>query len=137
MTSIDAGRLCPLGLVMIKSLLPTDLGHNHQVLAYAYRLEGGRATIWVYDPNSPGADDVTLSFDLSDASNPIDVTHNVNSDGPVYAFFSTSYDASRPPGGLVSLRVFSAARRISFAAGVRVPMTTAGATSVRSWVASS
>jgi len=99
MTAIAMGQPCPLGLVMIKSLLPTDLGHNHQVLAYAYQLDGGQATIWVYDPNSPSRDDITLSFDLSDPSNEIAVTHNVNVPGrpPVYAFFPTAYAPLHPP----------------------------------------
>lgn len=135
MAAIDAGRLCPLGLIMIKSLLPTDLGHNHQVLAYAYQLDGGRATIWVYDPNSPGADNVTLSFDLSDASNPINVTHNVNSEGPVYAFFATRYAFARPPGGTLSLRVFVASRHMTASDGIRAEMQAAVVTSIRRWLA--
>jgi hypothetical protein len=133
MSAIDAGRLCPLGLVMIKSLLPTDLGHNHQVLAYAYQLDGGRATIWVYDPNSPESDDITLSFDLSDASNPIDVQHNVNSDGPVYTFFATNYSPDRPPGGYSSLRVFAASRHLNVNHGIRPLMQAAGLASIRGW----
>jgi hypothetical protein len=135
MAAIDAGRLCPLGLIMIKSLLPTDLGHNHQVLAYAYQLDGGRATIWVYDPNSQGADNVTLSFDLSDAGNQIDVDHNVNSEGPVYAFFATSYAPVHPPGGTLSLRVFVALRHLAAPDGIRDEMHAAGVTSIRRWVA--
>jgi hypothetical protein len=134
MASIDAGRPCPLGLVMIKSLLPTDLGHNHQVLAYAYQLNGGQATIWVYDPNSPGSDTVTLSFNLSDPENPIHVTHNVNADGPIYAFFSTSYAPARAPGGIPSLRVFLASRHLSGATGIRPQMHAAGVTGIREWI---
>jgi hypothetical protein len=99
MAAIDAGRPCPLGLVMVKSLLPTDLGHNHQVLAYAYQLQGGIATIWVYDPNSSGRDDITIRFDLSDAGNDIPVTHNVNASGPIYTFFVTPYEQRQPYGG--------------------------------------
>lgn len=134
MAAIDAGRLCPLGLIMIKSLLPTDLGHNHQVLAYAYQLDGGRATIWVYDPNSPVADNVTLSFDLSDASNPINVTHNVNSEGPVYAFFATRYAPAHPPGGTPSLRVFVASRHLTTSHGIRAEISGSG-NKIRRWLA--
>jgi hypothetical protein len=135
MASIDAGRPCPLGLIMIKSVLPTDLGHNHQVLAYAYQLNGGQATIWVYDPNSPGSDNVTLSFDLSNPENPIAVTHNVNAEGPIYAFFATSYAPTRPPGGIPSLRVFLSSRHLPGSAGIRREMQTAGVASLKNWIA--
>ena len=136
MNAVDAGRLCPLGLIMIKSLLPTDLGHNHQVLAYAYQLTGSQATIWVYDPNSPEADDVTLSFDLSNASEPIHVQHNVNSDGPVYAFFATNYSPAHPLEGDPSLRIYGASHQLNFAAGIRARAQGPGGTSVRNWFAS-
>ncbi|WBM79373.1 hypothetical protein KIV56_13325 [Cryobacterium breve] len=99
MAAVDSGRPCPLGLVMVKSLLPTDLGENHQVLAYAYLLEGGIATIWVYDPNSPNNDEVTIRFDLSDAGVHIDVGHNVNASRPIYALFATPYSPQQPVGG--------------------------------------
>jgi hypothetical protein len=135
MASIDAGKPCPLGLIMIKSLLPTDLGHNHQVLAYAYQLDGGRATIWIYDPNSPKRDDMTMSFDLSDASNPIDVTQNFDIGVPVYTFFATNYSRSHPPGGTVSLRVFLASHHFTASGGIRVEMHGAATTSLRAWVA--
>jgi hypothetical protein len=134
MARIDAGQPCPLGLVMIKSLLPTDLGHNHQVMAYAYQLEGGRATIWVYDPNSLGSNEVTLSFDLSDAEHPINVTHNVHADGPIYAFFSTNYAPAHAPGGTPSLHVFLASRHLSGSRGIRSEMKAAGVTSIRNWI---
>jgi hypothetical protein len=77
---------------------------------------------------------VTLSFDLSDPENPIHVTHNVNADGPVYAFFSTSYAPFRPPGGIPSLRVFLAARHLSASIGIRPQMHAAGVISVRQWI---
>src|SRR5262249_38107183 len=37
--AIDSGEPCPIGLVLVKSLLPTDLGQNHQVMAYGYQLQ--------------------------------------------------------------------------------------------------
>jgi Aegerolysin len=133
MGAIDAGRLCPLGLVMIKSLLPTDLGHNHQVLAYAYQLNGGQATLWLYDPNSPGDNNVTMSFDLSNASERIEVTHNVDSAGPIYAFFPTSFTPRMALGGTPSLRVFVAQRRVTAFDGIRNEMHATGVSSIKQW----
>lgn len=63
---IDAGRLAPLGLIRVHSWNPSNLGQNHQVLAYAYELDEsvGMLRIWLYDPNHPSCDDVTLTIDL-------------------------------------------------------------------------
>ena len=41
---IDAGRLCPLGLVTVRGADPRALGHNHQVLAYAYEVDDATAS---------------------------------------------------------------------------------------------
>ena len=97
--SIDAGNPCPLGLVMVKSLLPTDLGGNHQVLVYGYQLIQQRLTLYIYDPNSPRVDHVTASLDLSDTGEPISVQHNVNAAGPIYSFFPLRYERMQSVGG--------------------------------------
>ena len=60
--SIERGEPCPLGLVCVRSAGLTDLGRNHQVLAYRYEERTSGATVWVYDPNHPGRDDVTITF---------------------------------------------------------------------------
>lgn len=59
----------PLGLVRARSL--SEVGRNHQVVAYAIRRSGDRAIISVYDSCQPGADDVTLDVDLTDPAAPI------------------------------------------------------------------
>ena len=52
-SELDAGRLCPLGLVTVESRNPMDLGANHQVLAYGYDLDDdSHLTLHVYDPNT-------------------------------------------------------------------------------------
>ncbi len=97
--TIDAGTPCPLGLVMTKSLNPADLGKNHQVLAYAYLVDSGHATIWVYDPNSPERDDITIEFDLSDATQPIPISTNIDISGQMTCLFVTPYARRTPVGG--------------------------------------
>ena len=64
---LDRGVLSPVGLVRVSSVNPLELGRNHQVLAYGYDLdERSRAVaLRVYDPNHPGADNLTLSFGLT------------------------------------------------------------------------
>ena len=56
---IDGGRPAMLGLVRSAAVNPLELTTNHQVVGYAYEAGAARATIWIYDPNHPGRDDVT------------------------------------------------------------------------------
>lgn len=59
-TELDHGRLCPLGLVMVRSIRPWRAVEHHQVLAWDYRMAGVEARIAVYDPNRPGDDEVVV-----------------------------------------------------------------------------
>ena len=99
---IDAGHPSPLGLVTVKSTLPWDLGKNHQVMAYAYFESGNDVTIWVYDPNQPLNDNVTIQFSTRAWDVPLRVTHNVaitDDNGgrrPIYCLFRTNYQTRQP-----------------------------------------
>ncbi len=93
---IDAGHPSPIGLVQVKSVLPTDLGHNHQVLAYAYQVRGQTVELWVYDPNHPDDDDVKLTFNIETTAEPIRIACPKMSH-PIYCFFRTNYTFSQPP----------------------------------------
>ncbi len=94
---IDAGHPCPLGLVMVESDNPADLKHQHQVLAYAYQLRGTQLTMWVYDPNSPGDDHVTIAYDTARTDLPVVVHHRVDADGPLVCAFVPRYTVKTPP----------------------------------------
>ena len=63
--ALDAGRLCPLGVVTVASHNPLKLGLNHQVLAYGYRRDpsGTDLVLRVYDPNQPDQDRVEIRCD--------------------------------------------------------------------------
>jgi hypothetical protein len=96
---IDSGMLSPLGLVTVHTSDPMMMGHNHQVLAYAYEVDGAnRLTLRVYDPNTapPEADDVRLSLDLSNPAQATPITHNVGINGSIRGFFRTAYTFSNP-----------------------------------------
>jgi hypothetical protein len=84
-SELDAGRLCPLGLVRVKSLNPSALGKNHQVLAYGYDVEGTTLSLQVYDPNRHDDDSVRIGVELGG-----DVTYN-GGGLPVHSFFRTKY----------------------------------------------
>ncbi len=92
---IDAGRPSPLGLVKIKSLNPYDLKEDHQVLAYAYDLDGTQLTLHIYDPNWPDRDDVTLSLPIASPTRPIAVA--ASPEATVHSFFRVDYRPSTPP----------------------------------------
>jgi hypothetical protein len=62
---IDAGRLAMVGVSRHRGLSPWRLMESHQVLAYAYKVEGDTVTVRIYDPNWPGRDDVILRIDRS------------------------------------------------------------------------
>lgn len=49
-----------LGLVYVSSKQTLEPWHNHQVLAYAARAEGGITELLIYDPNYPRRDDVVI-----------------------------------------------------------------------------
>ena len=99
---IDGGTPSCLGLVTIKSLLPTDLGHCHQVMCWGYLENGMEVTLFIYDPNQPSRDDIFIKFNTQDWSKPINIVHNVdcNKDGvklPIHCLFRTHYTFNQPP----------------------------------------
>lgn len=88
---VDQGLPCPVGLVRVKSFNPGDLGHNHQVMIYGYRLSGNNVILKTYDPNYPKDDNVTITLSLAALDKPVDAKHN--KDGkPIYALFKTRYE---------------------------------------------
>lgn len=92
---IDSGRLSPIGLIEIKSLDPTQMGNNHQVLVYGYDLDGTDLTMHLYDPNHEDDDTVTMFLSLADPQRTTSVTNSVVS--MVWCFFRPDYTFSSPP----------------------------------------
>jgi hypothetical protein len=60
--TIDAGRLAMVGLVRQTGWNPFKLTRNHQVLAYAYEIDGDTVTLRLYDPNWPSRDDISVTL---------------------------------------------------------------------------
>lgn len=61
--AIDAGEPPMIGLVRRAGLNPLALGLGHQVAGFRYDEAVTGVTIWIYDPNHPGADDVRLTVE--------------------------------------------------------------------------
>ena len=91
---LDNGILSPVSLVEVKSLSPSDLGKNHQVLAFGYDLIGSALTLHLYDPNSPNDDTVTMSLDVSNPDHTTAVTYSTGS--TIWCFFRSNYTFSNP-----------------------------------------
>ncbi len=134
---IDAGRLSPLGLIHTDNF---DVGANHQVLAYGYRRDGQKVTLFIYDPNV-GREEVRFEFDVTSTSGEVHVQRRMagnDVDGPrIWAFFRVDgYQKRHAPGG----RPFDSLRPAILATAPQVGTVStrtalAGATSVRSWLA--
>lgn len=90
--ALDAGNLAPLGLVIAEGLNPKDMGHHHQVLAYAYETRGEAIAIKVYEPNYPGDDDALLLL-TPDENAP--VIHS-REGAVIRGFFLTEYEPHEP-----------------------------------------
>ncbi|UQX87594.1 hypothetical protein M6D93_14970 [Jatrophihabitans telluris] len=60
---IDAGKLCPIGLVLTRSPAPWAVFDNHVELVYGYQRSGSLLRLQVYDSNHPGDDSIEISLD--------------------------------------------------------------------------
>ena len=97
---ISNNRLCTIGLILLKSWTPGDLGKNHQVLVYGYELDGEALKLMIYDPNAPGDDSSSLSVNLADPGLFSPVVY-ANSGGKIkdaLCFFKTYYRFTDPVG---------------------------------------
>ena len=91
---LDGGRPAMLGLVRVLDRTANLLGHNHQVLAYGYDLDGTALTLRIYDPNWPGTE-VTLSLDISDPNGTSAPVYSTT-DPATVCFFHAPYTPHPP-----------------------------------------
>jgi hypothetical protein len=95
---IDSGQPCPIGVVI--GHLPNVTGIGHQVCVYAYQLSGQNLVLWVYDPNSPGNDNITMQLDISRTDQAlINVHSTINVPHAPICFFTQSYEQRSPVQG--------------------------------------
>ena len=96
---IDQGAPSPICVLRTRSANPVDLGINHQVLVWAYQGMGNSIRLWIYNPNVPGHDDLTIDVSCSDITQPLQITAGepYPSLPPVYCFLTTAYTKVTPP----------------------------------------
>jgi len=128
---IDAGNLAALGLVLVKTPNAARIFDNHQVLAWGYSDHGGRCgTLFLYDPNFPDDDRVTLTFRIDDPNGPATLR------GPypaIHGFFHNPYARRTPPEpartvrATLSLRAMNGSHLTAVGGGGADVRATAGA----------
>ena len=92
--AIDKGTPCPLGLILVNSTNPMDLGKNHQVLAYAYDDNGSTTTVSVYDSNVPDTE-VTITFSTAHPERGTKFSYSGN-EAELFGFFTVPYRPADP-----------------------------------------
>jgi hypothetical protein len=92
--AIDKGTPCPLGLILVNSTNPMDLGKNHQVLAYAYDDSGSTTTVSVYDSNVPDTE-VTITFSTAHPEKGTRFDYSGN-EAELFGFFTVPYRPADP-----------------------------------------
>lgn len=97
-STIDAKHPCTLGLVTVHAADPTQLGMNHQVLAWGYEDSGATTTVKVYDPNLPDDDHLTITFDHTDPAQA--TTFNYSGGDTVLGFFPVTWYTPKDPSPL-------------------------------------
>jgi len=95
--TLDLGQPCPLGLVRVKNADLSSLGKNHQVLATGYDVKDDLLTLFIYDPNYPNRNDLTLSMSLASPERATPIQYSALNDLPVFAFFRVKYKFRSPP----------------------------------------
>jgi hypothetical protein len=85
-----------LGVVTTRSSQISDLGLNHQVLAYGYAQTPETTTLCVYDPNLGRNDGALIRF-RTGFPDAIGFEHNPDVGHEVRGFFRSSYSPEPPP----------------------------------------
>lgn len=98
---LDGGHPSLIGLVRAIDSDPRALGRDHQVLAYAYDLDGTDLAIAIYDPNHPDDDTIRMSLSLADPGHATPVLYAAGSppaplDEPTRCFIHMPYAARDP-----------------------------------------
>jgi len=97
-STIDAMNPCPLGLITVHSADPSQLGKNHQVLAWGYEDSGPDTAVKIYDPNLPGDDHVAITFNHTDPTQT--TTFSYSGSDTILGFFPVTWYSPKDPSPL-------------------------------------
>jgi hypothetical protein len=94
MSDIDAGILCPIGVVLVQSMAPWDVFQNHAELVWGYERFGDMLRLHTYDCNAEGRDDIVIELDISSLTPAKPITTNGTAGptaGHIRGFFRLPY----------------------------------------------
>ena len=96
---IDAGVLCPIGVVLVQSWGAWDVFQNHVELVWGYERAGDILRLHTYDCNKPDRDDIFIELDTSSPVPAKTITTNGThgpTSGRVRGFFRLPYTHADP-----------------------------------------
>jgi hypothetical protein len=96
--SLDRNQPIVLGLVYVHLSQSLAIWSNHQVIAYKYEIDSERSTLYLYDPNFPGREDIALELIRTEKGLQC-IQRDLQSDAgiPVRGFFKIPYSFNSPP----------------------------------------
>lgn len=91
---LDRGFPASLCVIRVRGFI--DVWKNHQVTAWGYTFDNAtrRVELYIYDPNYPDHDDVTLGFTLGQSQSRLSPQHSKGD--PFRGFFCWDYDRPMP-----------------------------------------
>jgi hypothetical protein len=96
--SLDKKQPVVIGLVYVHLSQSLAIWSNHQVIAHSYEVDSGKSTVYLYDPNFPGREDIALELIRTEQGFQCiqrDLQSNVGI--PVRGFFKIPYRFVPPP----------------------------------------
>ncbi len=96
--SLDKKQPVVLGLVYVHLSQSLAVWSNHQVIAYKYEVDSEKSTLYLYDPNFPGREDIVLELMKTEKGfQCIQKDLQSNAGIPVRGFFKIPYSFNSPP----------------------------------------
>jgi hypothetical protein len=96
--SLDAQQPVVLGLVYVHISESIAIWMNHQVIAYRYEMNANGGTVYLYDPNYPGSEDIAIELiKTRHGFQCLQKNLRTRSSVPVRGFFEVPYRSSFPP----------------------------------------
>jgi hypothetical protein len=97
--SLNQNKPVVLGLVYVHISKSLAIWSNHQVIVYGYNADSQNKTLYLYDPNFPGSEDIVI--ELTRAKEGFECFQRnlqTNQMIPVRGFFEIPYSFTLPPG---------------------------------------
>jgi hypothetical protein len=112
MSDVDAGVLCPIGVLLVQSWGAWDVFQNHVELVWGYERFGDILRLHTYDCNKPGRDDIVVELDISSPTPAKPITTNgtdwPTTSGRVRSFFRLPYAHGDPSPAYIDDAVVTA-----------------------------